>query len=272
MDDTTRTIIDAAAEHLPPSSYHLHTGDDRFIPVTVKITGGNSKVEVESGERFLREPLRVTQAPTFETPEAFSDYVNAFSSGETRIFASLDDRRVVARIDYHQPGGSPSRATHTATLPVRFDDSFDAWAKIADKPLGQRAFAEFLEDRAEDAVLPDPASLMEVAGNFQAVRNVEFKSAINVSTGERQFRYEEKDHPAGAVTCPKMIAMRTPVFYGTPPVNWVARLNYDISDGKLIFTVRIHRLRELLDREFNEVVGMIQNLVGATAIHRGRVA
>lgn len=271
MNTTERTILDAAVEYLPDAEFQLSPGDEQFGPIGVTITNTHSKATVESAERFLLEPLRIRQSPTFETAEAFAAYVNDFAEGGTsRAFASLAERKIVASIDYHAPD-TPSWSTHRATLPATFDASFDAWLSIAGKPMGQRAFAEFLEDRAEDAVIPDPASLMEVAANFQAVRNVDFKTAINLSTGERQFKYEEKDSPAGAITCPKVIRLQTPVFYGTPPVDWAARFSYDISDGKLQFTVKIHRLHELLDREFEALVASLQAMLTATPIHRGKV-
>lgn len=265
-----RTILDAAVQHIPQAQFLIVPGNETFGPLGVTTDTSHSKAEVESVERFQLEPLRIRQSPTFETAEAFAAYVNDFSKDSSRAFASLADRKIVARIDYHTPD-TPSWSTHHATFPATFDASFDAWMSIAGNPMGQRAFAEFLEDRAEDAVIPDPASLMEVAANFQAVRNVDFKTAINLSTGERQFRYEEKDSPAGAITCPKVIRLQTPVFYGTPPVDWAARFSYDISDGKLQFTVKIHRLNELLDREFEALVASLQAMLIATPIHRGKV-
>lgn len=261
-----RTIIDAAAQHVQRSEIRDQLPDyPHMIPV---LTRPGDHWAFENLERFATHPSRIRQSPKFETPEAFSSYVRDFV-GTTRVFASLEGKRVLAAMDYHDPGGEASWITHVAEYPARFAPAFAAWRTAHGTQFGQRQFAEFLEDRAEDAVAPEPADLMEVAQKFEAVRNVDFKSAINISTGERQFRYEEKDAPGGAIACPKVIAIETSVFQGCPPVRWIARLSYNISDGKLSFTVKIHRLQELLEAEFEKLCSSISGNLPGVPFHRG---
>ena len=254
MSDDHRTLIDAAVENIPIARVESVAGYSRIRAV---VKHPNSMVAFEDLERFADAPARIKQIATHETPRSFSAYVNAFGGPSTRIFASLADMKVVAAIDYHSISEA-SWATHKATYPAVFAPAFAAWHAVNEKPMPQKRFAEFLEDRAE------------VAARFEAVRNVDFKSAINISTGERQFRYEEKDSPAGAVACPKIILLQTPVFQGSDPVRWAARLAYDISDGKLSFTVKIHRLEELLNAEFERLCDAIAVDCPRFPIHRGK--
>ena len=267
MDDT-RTLIDAAVEHLPQATISA-TPD--YPQVAVITEPNNHKVRFEDMERFADAPRRVRQLTTHETPKSFTDYVTAFEGPGTRVFASLAEKKIEARIDDHVAGldGHPSWVEHRAVYPAAFDPAFSAWHRVQGQFMEQRTFADFLEDRAEDALVPEPADLMEVAQRFEAIRNVDFKTVVNVATNERQFRYDEKDSVGGAVTCPRMIQLSTPVFYGCPKVLWGARLAYKIDGGTLLFKVVIHRLQELLDAEFGRLVESIAVDMPAVPIHRG---
>lgn len=267
MTDETRTLIDAAAEHLPKA---VIFGDDCYPRFRAMVTPAGQKMTVEDMERFGDAPARIRETATFETPKAFTDYIKDFAAPNTRVFAALDAKKVVAHLDYHATPDKPSWSTHKAIYPAVFDQSFGAWASVHGKPLGQKEFAEFLEDRAEDAINPTPADLMEVALKFEAIRNVDFKSAINLSSNERQFRYEEKDSVGGSVAAPKIIALRTPVFYGSDPVEWRARFSYAITGGSLFFTVKIHRLDEVLDKEFQRLTDAIAVDLPGIPVHRGK--
>lgn len=274
MTTEPRTLIDAAVEHLPKAEL---IRSEEFPNIVAVVTPAGSSLRFEDLEKYGATPARIKQEPTFETPEGFTSYVNTFKRPNSRIFASLNNRRVVAMLDYHgtddmEANAGPSWITHRATYPAQYHPLFSAWAGLHDKQIQQAAFAEFLQDHAEDAVKPDPADLMEVASKFEAVRNVDFKSAINISTGERQFRYDEKDSPSGAIAMPKAILLRTPIFVGCPEVDWGVRLNYNISDGKLFFRVMVHRFEELLEREFESLVASIADACDPVPVHRGKIA
>lgn len=266
MTDETRTLIDAAVERIPQAEI-LETDKRDVVAV---VNHPNSSVSFKSLEEFGEAPHRIRQASAHETPQSFAAYVNAFNvAGRTRLFASLAKREVRALVDFHSPEAGPSWVSHSAVYPAAFSPAFAAWRKVHGQAMGQKDFAHFLEDRAEDAVTPEPADLMEVAQNFSVLRNVNFISAINVNTNERQYRYEEKDSVGGSISAPKVIRLRTPVFYGCDPVEWAARFSYDISDGKLVFTVKVHRLEELLDAEFERLCDAIMVDCPGLPLHRG---
>lgn len=273
MTEETRTLIDAAAEHLPTPA--LGFPFERASHVALLATPAGYTTDLTSFEPYLPEPLRVRKKVEFETPRAFADYVNAFQmTGRTRVFASLANRKIVAHLDYHAPAdgsaASPSWCDHDAIYPAQIDDAFGAWMKIHDKAIPQREFAEFLEDRAEDALIPDPASLMELAENFQALRSVTFESKVGLAGTSRQFAYRESDDIKGSVNFPKLIKFRTPIFYGCEAVEWVARFYYRIDDGKLAFKTTIHRLQELLDREFEHLLDGVRVDLAGIPVHRAK--
>ncbi len=263
----SRTLIDAAADHL--HDVKLHPVSHCATVNVATVPQGFSVQELDL-EKFASAPNATNAATTHETPKSFCEYVNAFHGDQTRVFASLADKRVISIIDYHSPEVS-RWCEHAAIYPAKFHPSFAAWHAINDRYISQIQFARFLEDRADDAVKPDAASLYEIAEKFSAVRNVNFKSAVNLATGEREFKYDEKDdaQAKGSLQAPKLIMLRTPVFYGCDPVEWVARFAYDIEGGKLQFKVTIHRLEELLDNQFERLVQAIAVDLPQTPIHRG---
>lgn len=51
----------------------------------------------------------------------------------------------------------------------------------------------------------------------------------------------------------------------------MARIGYDISEKKLFFRIKIHRLSELLDREFQHLLDGIAVDLPAIPVHRATV-
>lgn len=237
-----------------------------------------ARIETFDLSAYRDGPRRIASRVTLAAPADLVGYVGDFSTGTARVFADPDARRIKAVLDYHEGRGPdsppvPRHCRHVAACEVRLDPAYEAWERAATKGvMAQRAFAEFLEDHAEDAVSPEPADLIEVARNFDAARNVTFRSAVNLHTGERQFRYEEADSGKGAIACPKVIALRTPVFEGQTPRDWAVRFGYRIEEGKLAFTISIHRRRQLLDTAWADLVtALAGELAPAARVHNGRV-
>ena len=264
-------ILETALGAMPQASIEPFEG----LPGVVSIRETtNGKMRFEDLERFARAPRRTRQRVQLENVEAFVRYVSEFARpSRTLVFATahLSDYAIRAMIDYHGTGeDEASWQEHSATYSPAFATGFGAWNAIHGQPITQAQFADFLEDRAADAVVPDPADLMAVASHFEAVRDVTFKSAINVSTGERQFRYEEKDGAGGGIQCPKMILLRTPIFEGTPPIDFSVRISYTFRDGKLVFALKIHRMAETIDEAFNALCDEIrQGLGDGIPVYRG---
>ncbi|SDX89916.1 Uncharacterized conserved protein YfdQ, DUF2303 family [Albimonas donghaensis] len=269
--DQERNVIDAAVAHLRKAEI-VPIGGEGDVSAIVKPAGVT--VQLERMELFRPHPSAIRAEVALETPASFVDYVRDFTvAGRTRVFASLEDRRVHARMDWHGSSGAAGDAswgTHDAYWHAAYTAAFAAWAEVDGRPLTQREFVDFLEDRCADAIEPEPADLMEVALNFDAIRSAKIRSVVNVHTNERRFQFEESDTPAGSVACPKMLTLRTPVFFGTDPVEWRARFAYSVAEGKLTFTVKILRLDDLLEQEFARLVDAVAVDLPDIPVHRGR--
>ena len=132
MTEETRTILDAAAEHLPSAGAGAIPGYNHLLGVVEHHT---STFRIEDMEKHLPAPIRLRQKVTFETPKAFTDYVHDFATadGATRIFAALETRKVVASIDYHIAASEASLTTQM-TVAVR-NKAIEAFNEIMRMPL-----------------------------------------------------------------------------------------------------------------------------------------
>lgn len=275
--DGHRTILDAAKDHLPRVDFQQIQPDvEGFLGVSIP---EGSRFDLMDLERFRTEPHRIRAAPTFEDMASFADYITAFDHGAARVFASLERRMVVAEIDYHDAtplpalGAEPSWRTHKAEYPVRFDPRFEEWSKRHDAEIGQKDFGWWLEDRAADVVTPDGADVIEAARNFETKRDVTFKAVQNIDAGTMSMAYEEEDRPSGSLTVPRALMVRLPIFYGGREVDFDAKLYYRLNRERgLMFKLRIVRLAELLDREFEAEMERLKALLPASMpLHRGVV-
>lgn len=271
MSDDTNGIVRDCADLLPEIRAVEIPGD---LPpgVSVLALPEGHRHEVLDLDAFNARPRFLRQTVRLCTADDLAEYVLAYDAGRTRIFADPDSRNIEAVLDYHEgPAGdgapAAARCYHRARCDVQFDPAFAAWHGLTGE-IGQKAFAEFLEDRAEDAVAPEPADLMEVAQRFDAMRKVEFRSAVNLADGTRQFAYQEADSVQGAVAVPRTIALRVPVLEGQAPRDFAVRFGYRIDDGKLLFRVRIHRCEDLLRAAWDDLVAALRE-AAKVPVHLG---
>lgn len=275
--DGHRTILDAAKDHLPRVDFDFMRPDEDGL-LGVSIPEG-SRFDLMDLERFAEAPRRIRAAPRFESMGSFAAYVEAFDAGQARVFASLERRMVVAEIDYHadafavSESKGPSWRTHQAEFPVRYDPCFDEWFKRHGTEFPQKDFGWWLEDRAADVIEPAGADVIEAARNFETKRDVKIRSVQNLDTGTISLGYEEEDKPSGSLVLPRQFLVRLPVFYGGRTVDFDVKLYYRFTTGEgLKFRIRIMRLAELLDREFEAEMDRLKELLpDSMPLHRGVV-
>ena len=238
-------ILETALGAMPQASIEPFEG----LPGVVSIREtSNGKMRFEDLERFAAAPRRTRQRVEMENVEGFVRYVTEFARPKrTQVFATNycgGDYRIEALIDYH--GTAENEASwidHAAGYSPQFAPGFAEWRAKHGVGITQAQFAEFLEDRAADAVVPDPAHLMEVATNFSPVN------------GE----------------CPKIILLRCPIFQGTPTIDFSVRIAYTLDEGKLVLVLKIHRLVETIEAAFDALCDEIRDGLGdGIPVYRGR--
>ena len=226
---------------------------------------------VKSLEHLLDRPARRKADAHFTEGASFSRYVNDFGGEQTLVLASLEERRVTALLDYHAAGpeGDASWCGLRATLSLRLGPEWTAWTGGHNKPLTQLAFAEFLEEHAEQIVQPDAAAVLEVAKHLEAVKTVRFERGVSLGNGAVQLTYHEEiqGKGRGQVEVPEEFKLAlTPFVHGAKSYAVRARLRYRIEDDRLTFRYVLHQPERILEDAFGAELEAIEKATGRTAL------
>lgn len=156
-------------------------------------------------------------------------------------------------------GGAGLHA-HWGVCLFRYSRQLEAWKDRVDNgPMDQITLAQFLRDNAEDLVespddddAPSAPEIMRMIEKFRLTRNVTFTSDVELSSGQVDLQYQNRDQVA-SVRLYDHFYIGVPV-YSTSDV--ISRLRvelqyrFEADRAKLALTLRIPRLEDAIDREF----------------------
>lgn len=237
--------------------------------------------DVKSLESFQATPNRIVERRQFSEVPSLSAYVSRFATEDTVTFADWRKRSILSMIDYHTPpsivgSAEPSHNTHQAEFVARLSPEYAAWSDLSRRGLiNQKAFGEFLEDRAVDVINPDPADIMDIVLKFEVTRTAKIASRQKLANGTVQFTYIEEDgHAKGAVAFPEAFILSIPLYEGAEAQKFLVRIRYDIKDGALGFAVKIAGQDKLEREAFEVCVAQFATLMvsapgGVPPIYRG---
>lgn len=223
-----------------------------LVPEGYKLTDISDPKQV-----YAPPPDRVRQKLTLSTLDGFVDYMRAFDGAGTRMFADVNANRVVGVLDYHGPSMLPQTAgvsseamqipTHTehrATLQLQLSEEWKRWSEISGKLMQQADFARWLEENLVDIEDPAGADVLEIVRDMSAAKKVNFKSAIRLDNGDREFEWTTETTAAsktGSLTVPSMFVLRIPIFYGSEAVEVRAFLRWRLDEGAIAFGIELYR-------------------------------
>lgn len=218
----------------------------RFHTLTVPAGARHEVFDLEALEEPLAaHPRRKKGTVHVQDAASFVGYLAKHGLAESEVFADLDKLKLVGVINAHEGTNVPvdergplaGHGDHRVCLELIHTDAWKAWTEHDKKPLQQLAFAEFIEDRANDVIDPDAATMLEIAQTLLATQGVDFQSANRLTDGQVQFRYEEtttaRAGEAGELEIPQRFAISVAPFVGSAPVELVARFRYRIGPGGL---------------------------------------
>lgn len=232
-----------------------------------------ARAHVVDAEHLLDAPRRAKGTTVLHDVASLAAFVNAFAA--TAIYADAPSATLTAVVN-----GSTAEGTgwgdHRATLRLRYTPEWQKWSARSGRLGSQVDFAELLEDRIIDIVDPDGATMLELAQSFEASSSGRFKSAQRLTSGERQFIYEEaveaKAGRKGDLTVPERFTLGIAVFVGEEPIEVVCRLRYRINGGDLAIGYVIDRLDDIKRRAFDDAVESLSSLLEpgtSDALYRG---
>jgi uncharacterized protein YfdQ (DUF2303 family) len=219
-------------------------------------------------ECLLNSPTRIRHAATLTDVESFNRYLKRHGENGTIVYyppvTQASASTVIARaaVDAHG-GGNPDWAEHTAELVLKASPEYLAWTGKNGSWMDQVGFAEWLEDNLCDVVTPPAASLLSLVKNLKIIRNVAFRSAVSLESGEVQMEYVEKDEQAGKikgagqVRIPDRIIIKIPVFLGDDPICISASFRYRLNEGAVTFAYKLQGLDRLVLERCRALVSVI---------------
>lgn len=236
--------------------------DPRFYVVTVPAGAEHDLIDLDvEREKTALHPARKTGRVALHTAEAFVDYVGRHAVPESEVFASIDDRQVIAVID-SDGARLAGRKEHRAVLELKTPPAWVAWTKVDGKLLGQVEFAEFLEDHLPDVVSPSAATLLEIVTTFTAKKGLDFESSTRLQDGQTQLVYKETINATagrtGELAIPERIELALSPFRGVDPFKVTARLRVRITPGGLGIGVIFDQLDKVIEAAFEDVVDAIR--------------
>ena len=241
---------------------------DRVLPKIEQINGvpfallppGSSVKDLPS---YLDVPKFTKAGVSLQDRDSFVRYVDTYDTdGFAAIFFDRGQLCFKAILDYHSPKEA-KHGYHTATYKMQQSLELQHWRGVLDKPLGQDAWIEFLEDRDVDFTKPSPAEIITIIKDFQIKKISEFKSTQILESGDVDLRYSTDSQPTGQTTIPRDIYLSFPLFEGDEPVDLKGRFRYSVREGRLSIRIVIPRLHDLLRERADEVASTIKNGLGA---------
>lgn len=220
-------------------------------------------------EELLPVPVRKRGTALCNDLESFLSYVDEHKiEHQTRIFAEKLDNgiRFEAIFDHHGSTAEQEAGwcKHRCQYVAEYDHNFAAWCSlIGESWVGQRKFAEFIEEHVAQIYNPPGAQVLEMASDLAAKTDVEFRSAVNLDNGTAQLHYEETLQTGGgkgAVPIPKMLTLQWPVYRGGDAYQSVLRLRVKVGSGKVEFKLVAAQLEDLLIHVNRELVAKVEKL------------
>jgi hypothetical protein len=221
-------------------------------------------------------------------------YVNRFKNEDSALFA---DRNMAAPaitgiIDYHDAVNSLDGvvdteakarfAYHRANYAFPLSDEWKAWKTADGTLMDQQAFAEFLEDRIGDVMMPpdlnhapldddkeaklanlvgllggafaSPSRLMELSRGLAVRVSETVKQATTLSSGEMQIQYTaaHQDEQGQPLKVPTLFLVAIPVFRSGALYQIAIRLRYRVSGGSVKWCCQMYRPDKVFEHAFDE--------------------
>lgn len=242
----------------------------------------HDRVRVLSMEAFATNPYRRRGTVVFDDPASMVAYVNEFQAqGASRLYASLAGRSAVAvlndddaaAIDVPDADDAGAWRDHRAELRVQATPQWTRWRERSGAWGSQADFAEHLEINLADITDPVAADLVEIARSLTASNDVQFRSAVNLQSGEIRFAYDENVQAkatgsgGSAIDVPKAFTLRIAVFQGTDPVDVTARLRYKLTGGTLALAYLLLNADDIEREQFHEQIEAVGTGVGLTPLY-----
>jgi uncharacterized protein YfdQ (DUF2303 family) len=235
------------------------------IPVALR-RGENPGVEDLSllFEKYRLYPARKSGQAVAQTFESFCNLVNRHKTPDSAVFADTNWQKptLTAVIDYHEQksAGAAANGKHRVHYAFPLSEEWRAWVASNGKPMEQREFAEFLEDRVPELSAPTeaeaalferefatkvatPAQVVELSRGLRVHVESKIKNQTTLQTGEGQIAWEEvhNGEDGKPLKVPGIFLLSIAPFYQGDKIRIPVRLRYRPSGSKIVWMYQIYR-------------------------------
>ncbi|MFD6970707.1 DUF2303 family protein, partial [Streptomyces sp. NPDC059949] len=236
--DGVQSVIDIAQQATVPAA--LEPGK----VYAVRTAGGGTQTIDLTTPEFTGQPDRKQGTTVVRDAASFAAYFSKHADADTEVYADAGQLTITAVLDAHT-ADTPRWSGHRLRLSLRQTDAWAQWIGNDGKLLGQEQFAEFLEDHLPELLVPDSATMLEIAQSIQATTKASFESGTRLQSGERQLKYTEDTRASagrkGDLTIPETFTIGLIPFEGSEGYKLTARLRYRIQDTQLRIGYKLDR-------------------------------
>lgn len=267
-DGTETQAVAALAAQAAAGHVISDTASGRSWLVTADGPGALKTLEITDPKTV--RPGRLAQKVTLDTPDSLAGYAQRFTTDTGVLFGDVHQGVIVATLDYHTPavstdgvvtdgGPAATHNEHRATLSLQPSEEWKIWTAASGKMVSQLEFARFLEENRPDIVRPTGGELLEIARDFHAVRNADFRQIVRTDSDNERLEFIDETK-AGTTSGGKMVDVPTeftisiPVYMGEPAVELVARFRWAQEGTGLKLGVKLDRLEHVRQAEFKRIL------------------
>lgn len=305
-DTETKAVADIVGKHLKPEVVELEHGSE-----SAKVLIAASGLKIHNIKQFLEpyrdSPERRSGTARMHYLSSLIDHANRFKNDTSALFAVADRAapRLYSVLDYHPEGPDNDDAAfggHRGQHDFPLSEEWLAWRAQNGKTMTQADFAEFLEDRISDVIVPDggllgqieqrdrggdfgPKTALEILADYAALLGGNFaspsqlvglsrglavhaahqvKNAVNLQTGEMQVQYVEEhaDAQGAPIKVPNLFLIAIPVFRAGDFYRIAVRLRYRLAGGGISWFYQLYRHDVVFDAAFQEACELAKQETG----------
>jgi uncharacterized protein YfdQ (DUF2303 family) len=269
-DNQAETIADLARK---ASVVQQVTGTDGRMYLIVP-DGYSAKDVTDPHGLFPRTPSYIKQRVEVQALDSLVDYVNAFKTPHTKLFADIMANSITGLIDYHQEDAKAANVAHAVTMALPFSEEWKLWTGIDGKLMGQLEFARFLEENHPDIVQPNAAELIEIARDLHAARSIKLTKVVRTESDNESFVMDDstslQSGKAGAdkVEIPRQFTLSIPIYFGESPIDMTAFLRWKLEPQEgMKLGIKMWRPEHVRQAMFKQIVTGAAERTTLTAVY-----
>lgn len=262
-----QTIADLAVK--ASGAHIVKSNDERQFLI---VPAGFAEKEVSDPHGLkLTPPRYISQRVEVQALDSLVEYVNAFKTKDTMLFADIMANSITAMIDYHGRDQKASNIAHHAKMALPFSEEWKLWTSIDGKMMGQLDFARFLEENHPDIAQPNAAELIEMARDLHAARNIKFTKVVRTDSDNENFTAEDTTtlgsrSTGNSVELPRQFTVRIPIYFGESPVDISAFLRWKVGDEGMTLGIKLWRPEHVRQAMFKQIVVGAAERTSLTAV------